>query len=74
MAAYNIGVAIYLNRSSKKTNEGEKIKYHDTDLAAKSNPVKLAQPVPLAQGPKVAVDSPIQPESSQAQKQYATVA
>lgn len=32
MAAYNIGVGLYLNRSSKKTNEGHQIKYHDTDL------------------------------------------
>ncbi len=74
MAAYNIGVAIYLNRSAKKTNEGEKIKYHDTDLAAKSNPVKLAQPVPLAQGPKLAVNSPTETGSPETQKQYATVA
>ena len=44
MAAYNIGVSIYLNRSSKKTNKGEDIKYHDTDLK-KATPVKLAQPV-----------------------------
>jgi hypothetical protein len=43
MAVYNIGVAIYLNRSSKKTNEGDKIKYHDTDLK-QSTQVRLAQP------------------------------
>ena len=44
MAAYNIGVAVYLNRSSKKTNEGDKIKYHDTDLQ-QSTAIKLAQPM-----------------------------
>lgn len=46
MAAYNIGVAIYLNRSSKKTNEGDKIKYHDTDLnlKKKSSPITKANP------------------------------
>jgi hypothetical protein len=36
MAAYNIGVSIYLNRSNKKSNEGEEIEYHDTDIAQKS--------------------------------------
>ena len=47
MAAYNIGVAVYLNRSSRKTNDGEKIKYHDTDIK-QAAAVKLAKPsVPL---------------------------
>jgi hypothetical protein len=36
MAAYNIGVSIYLNRSNKKSNEGDEIEYHDTDIAPKS--------------------------------------
>lgn len=39
MAAYNVGVAIYLNRSNKKSNEGDEIEYHDTDLKN-----KVAQP------------------------------
>ena len=41
MSAYNIGVAIYLNRSNKKSNEGDEIQYHDTDLVKKApEPVK----------------------------------
>lgn len=43
MAAYNMGVAIYLNRSSRKTNEGMKIKYHDTDLK-QATAIKLSLP------------------------------
>ena len=34
MAAYNIGVAFYLNRSTEKTDEKEDLKTYDTDLAA----------------------------------------
>lgn len=39
MAAYNVGVGLYLNRSSKKSNEGEKIQYHDTDLHLRESKV-----------------------------------
>ena len=44
MAAYNIGVGLYLNRSSKKSNEGDQIEYHDTDIK-KAPAVELARPV-----------------------------
>lgn len=37
MAFYNIGVAIYLNRSNDKTNEKDKISRYDTDLNTKSS-------------------------------------
>jgi hypothetical protein len=37
MAAYNIGVGIYLNRSNMKTNAKEVVKNYDTDISAKSN-------------------------------------
>jgi hypothetical protein len=33
MASYNVGVGIYLNRSDMKSNQEEKIKNYDTDLA-----------------------------------------
>ncbi|MBT6843084.1 MAG: hypothetical protein HOA17_04710 [Candidatus Melainabacteria bacterium] len=45
MAAYNIGVGLYLNRSSKKSNEADQIAYHDTDLLVKQA-AQLAKPVP----------------------------
>jgi len=32
MSAYNIGVGLYLHRTSSKSDEGENIQYHDTDL------------------------------------------
>lgn len=32
MAFYNVGVSIYLNRSSDKTNEEDKVQFYDTDL------------------------------------------
>lgn len=47
MAAYNIGVGLYLNRSSKKSNEGDQIAYHDTDIK-QSQVVDLAKPVVTA--------------------------
>jgi len=31
MAAYNLGVGLYLNRSDMKTNQQDKVKTYDTD-------------------------------------------
>lgn len=49
MAFYNVGVAIYLNRSNDKTNDKEHIKHFDADLkdarVIVPAPVELARPV-----------------------------
>jgi len=60
MSAYNIGVGLYLHRSSAKTDEGDKIQYHDTDLAgSKEQASKKSE----------ATETPIANDSSVTQQQ-----
>lgn len=60
MSAYNIGVGLYLHRSSAKTDEGDKIQYHDTDLAgSKEQASKKSE----------ATETPIASDSSVTQQQ-----
>jgi len=61
MSAYNIGVGLYLHRSSAKSDEGDKIQYHDTDLASRKS--QSSKKVPASET-SIASDSSVTQQQS----------